>query len=38
MDSVSENKRYKLLGFENSKGLAVVMIVSTGKVIKDKLD
>jgi uncharacterized integral membrane protein (TIGR00697 family) len=38
MDSVSENKRYKLLGFENSKGLAVVMIVSTGKVIKVKLD
>lgn len=38
MDSISENKRYKLLGFENSKGLAVVMIVSTGKVIKVKLD
>lgn len=38
MDSVSENKKYKLLGFENSKGLAVVMIVSTGKVIKVRLD
>jgi uncharacterized integral membrane protein (TIGR00697 family) len=37
MDSVSENSRYKLLGFENSKGLAVVMIVSTGKVTKMKL-
>ena len=38
MDSLSENSRYKLLGFENSKGLAVIMIVSTGKVIKIKLD
>jgi uncharacterized integral membrane protein (TIGR00697 family) len=38
MDSVSENKKYKLLGFENSKGLAVVMIVSTGKVIKVRFD
>jgi len=38
MDSLSENSRYKLLGFENSKGLAVIMIVSTGKIIKLKLD
>ncbi|VVO67635.1 queuosine precursor transporter [Pseudomonas fluorescens] len=38
MDSLSENSRYKLLGFENSNGLAVIMIVSTGKVIKIKLD
>ena len=38
MDSLSENSRYKLLGFENSKGLAVIMIVSTGKIIKIKLD
>ncbi|UVL40916.1 queuosine precursor transporter [Pseudomonas sp. B21-040] len=38
MDSLSENSSYKLLGFENSKGLAVIMIVSTGKVIKIKLD
>jgi uncharacterized integral membrane protein (TIGR00697 family) len=38
MDSHSENSSYKLLGFENSKGLAVIMIVSTGKVIKIKLD
>jgi uncharacterized integral membrane protein (TIGR00697 family) len=37
MDSVLENSRYKLLGFENSKGLAIVMIVSTGKVTKMKL-
>ncbi|AWM89867.1 hypothetical protein DJ564_03115 [Pseudomonas sp. 31-12] len=38
MDSVSENSRYKLLGFENSKGLAIIMIVSTGKITKVKLD
>jgi len=38
MDSLSENTKYKLLGFENSKGLAVIMIVSTGKVTKVKLD
>ena len=38
MDNISENTRYKLLGFENSKGLAVVMVVTTGKVIKVKLD
>lgn len=35
-----ENKKYKLLGFENSKGLAVIMVTSTGtgKVIKIKID
>ena len=32
-----ENSKYKLLGFENDKSLAVVMVVSTGKVIKLKL-
>lgn len=32
-----ENSRYKLLGFENNKSLAVVMVISTGKVIKVKL-
>ena len=32
-----ENSRYRLLGFEKSNNLAVVMIVSTGKVIKIKL-
>jgi uncharacterized integral membrane protein (TIGR00697 family) len=32
-----ENKKYKLLGFENSKSLAVVMVISTGKVVKIKL-
>jgi uncharacterized integral membrane protein (TIGR00697 family) len=32
-----ENRKYKLLGFENSKSLAVIMIISTGKVVKIKL-
>lgn len=38
MDSDVENRKYKLLGFENSKSLAIIMIVSTGKVIHIKLD
>jgi conserved hypothetical integral membrane protein len=29
-----ENSRYKLLGFESDKNLAIIMILSTGKVIK----
>ncbi|MGF6514778.1 putative integral membrane protein (TIGR00697 family) [Pseudomonas sp. BT76 TE3572] len=33
-----ENSRYKLLGFDNGKKLAVIMVLSTGKVIKIKLD
>ena len=33
-----ENSKYKLLGFEGSKGQAIVMVVDTGKVIKLKLD
>lgn len=32
-----ENSKYKLLGFENSKELAVIMIISTGKIIKVNL-
>lgn len=32
-----ENSKYKLLGFENNKSFAVVMIMSTGKIIKVKL-
>ncbi len=32
-----ENSKYKLLGFENDRNLAVIMIISTGKVIKIKL-
>lgn len=37
MDDAAENSRYKLLGFENSKSLAVIMVISTGKVIRIKL-
>lgn len=37
MDNDLENSKYKLLGFENSKNLAVVMVVSTGKILKIKL-
>ena len=33
----AENDKYKLLGFENDKNLAVIMIISTGKIIKVKL-
>ncbi len=36
-DSGLENSRYKLLGFENNKSLAVIMVISTGKIIKIKL-
>lgn len=32
-----ENSKYKLLGFENNKNLAVIMIIPTGKIIKVKL-
>jgi queuosine precursor transporter len=32
-----ENSKYKLLGFENNKNLAVIMVIATGKVIKIKL-
>ena len=32
-----ENSMYKLLGFENSKSLAVIMVISTGKLLKLKL-
>ena len=32
-----ENSKYKLLGFENDKRLAVIMVIATGKVIKIKL-
>ncbi|WP_415768040.1 queuosine precursor transporter [Pseudomonas sp. LB3P38] len=33
-----ENSKYKLLGFEKNKNLVVIMIISTGKIIKIKLD
>ena len=37
-DQEVENSKYKLLGFENSKSLAVIMVISTGKVLKLKLE
>ncbi|WP_454866728.1 queuosine precursor transporter [Pseudomonas lini] len=36
-DNEVENSKYKLLGFENTKNLAVIMVISTGKVVKLKL-
>lgn len=33
----SDNSKYKLLGFENKKNLAVIRVISTGKIIKVKL-
>lgn len=30
----TENSKYKLLGFEKNKSLAVIMVISTGKVLK----
>ena len=32
-----ENSKYKLLGFENDKSLAVIMVIATGKIIRVKL-
>jgi uncharacterized integral membrane protein (TIGR00697 family) len=34
MASGLDNRRYKLLGFENGKGFAVIMILSTGQIVK----
>ncbi|VVN74411.1 queuosine precursor transporter [Pseudomonas fluorescens] len=36
-DNEVENSKYKLLGFENNKSLAVIMVISTGKIIKVNL-
>jgi len=33
----SENSKYKLLGFEKNKNLVVIMVISTGKIIKIKI-
>ncbi|WP_095151785.1 queuosine precursor transporter [Pseudomonas sp. Irchel s3b5] len=38
MVSDCENTKYKLLGFERSKNLAMIMVVSTGKLIKVRLE
>ncbi|MNR20448.1 hypothetical protein D3C85_1372870 [compost metagenome] len=37
VDKEAENSKYKLLGFEAGKSLAVFMVVSTGRVLKVKL-
>ncbi|EJL04163.1 hypothetical protein PflQ2_5252 [Pseudomonas fluorescens Q2-87] len=33
-----ENSRYKLLGFDNHKSLAIIMVIATGQVIRIKLE
>lgn len=37
-DKEIENSKYRLLGFEKNKSLAVIMVVSTGRVLKLKLN
>jgi uncharacterized integral membrane protein (TIGR00697 family) len=37
MDSDSENKKYKLLGFEKNKSLVVIMVIATGQIFKVKI-
>ncbi|MFW9269537.1 queuosine precursor transporter [Pseudomonas sp. NR3] len=37
MVSDAENSRYRLLGFEKTKNTAVIMVVSTGRVLKVRL-
>lgn len=34
----TENSKYKLLGFEKSKNLVAIMVISTGKILKIKLN
>lgn len=34
----AQNIKYKLLGFEKSKNLAIIMVISTGRVVKIKLN
>ena len=38
MDDAAENSKYKLLGFESNKSLAVIMVISTGKILRVKLN
>lgn len=33
-----ENSKYKLLGFEQNKSLVVIMVISTGKIVRIKID
>lgn len=37
INNEAENSKYKLLGFEKNKNLVVIMVLSTGKVIKIKI-
>lgn len=37
-NNIIENSKYKLLGFEKNKKLVVIMVISTGKIIKIKLN
>jgi uncharacterized integral membrane protein (TIGR00697 family) len=37
INNEAENRKYKLLGFEKNKNLVVIMVISTGKIIKVKL-
>ncbi|MEO4017764.1 VUT family protein, partial [Pseudomonas sp. P2663] len=37
INNETENSKYKLLGFEKNKNLVVIMVISTGKIIKVKL-
>ena len=35
--TVTENSKYKLLGFEKQKNLVILMVMSTGKILKIKI-
>jgi uncharacterized integral membrane protein (TIGR00697 family) len=37
INNEAENSKYKLLGFENNKNLVIIMVISTGKIIKIKI-
>ena len=37
INNEAENSKYKLLGFEKNKSLVVIMVISTGKIIKIKI-
>lgn len=37
INSEVENSKYKLLGFEKNKNLVIIMVISTGKIIKIKI-
>lgn len=37
INNEAENSKYKLLGFEKNKNLVIIMVISTGKIIKIKI-